>query len=51
VHQFRGLGFTVSLPRTERFFERCLMLPMNMMVGDEDADYITAAVREFYGRG
>lgn len=48
VHQFKGLGFDVSLPRTERFFERCLMLPMNMMVSDEDAEYITAKVREFY---
>ncbi|MDF1502340.1 DegT/DnrJ/EryC1/StrS family aminotransferase [Roseisolibacter sp. H3M3-2] len=51
VHQFKGLGYgDVSLPRTERFFERCLMLPMNMMVTDEDADYVAATVREFYGR-
>jgi len=48
VHQFKGLGFTVSLPRTERFFERCLMLPMNMMVSDEEVRYIAASVRGFY---
>ena len=48
VHQFKGLGFTVSLPRTERFFERCLMLPMNMMVTDEEVRYIAASVRGFY---
>jgi dTDP-4-amino-4,6-dideoxygalactose transaminase len=49
VHQFAGLGFTQSLPRTDRFFERCLMLPMNMMVSPDDADYIATKIREFYG--
>jgi dTDP-4-amino-4,6-dideoxygalactose transaminase len=48
VHQFAGLGFTQRLPRTDRFFERCLMLPMNMMVATDDADYIATKVREFY---
>jgi dTDP-4-amino-4,6-dideoxygalactose transaminase len=49
VHQFPALGFNVSLPATERFFERCLMLPMNMMVSLEDAAYVAATVRRFYG--
>ncbi len=49
VHQFGGLGFKVSLPRTERFFTRCIMLPMNMMVSDDDVDYICEAIRAFYG--
>ena len=48
VHQFAGLGLDVSLPATEELFRRCLMLPMNMMVSDEDADYVCAQVREFY---
>jgi len=48
VHQFAGLGFTQSLPKTDRFFERCLMLPMNMMVTEDDAAYIASKVREFY---
>jgi dTDP-4-amino-4,6-dideoxygalactose transaminase len=49
VHAFKKLGFDVSLPVTERFFERCLMLPLNMMVTDDEVTYIAAAVREFYG--
>lgn len=49
VHQFPALGFAVSLPATESFFERCLMLPMNMMVTTEDVAYISATIREFYG--
>ena len=48
VHQFKGLGFDVSLPATERFFERCLMLPMNMMVTDDEVRYIAATIRAFY---
>jgi dTDP-4-amino-4,6-dideoxygalactose transaminase len=49
VHQFPGLGFQVSLPRTEALFQRCLMLPMNMMVADDDVDYVCSKIREFYG--
>jgi dTDP-4-amino-4,6-dideoxygalactose transaminase len=49
VHQFQALGFHVSLPATDRLFERCLMLPMNMMVTDEEVLYIAKTVRTFYG--
>lgn len=50
VHQFERLGFrSVSLPATERFFERCLMLPMNMMVTTADAEHVSGLVRAFYG--
>ena len=49
VHGFKKLGFDVSLPATERFFERCLMLPMNMMVTDDEVRYIAATIRDFYG--
>lgn len=48
VHQFAALGLRVSLPATERLFRRCVMLPMNMMVSDEDADYVCARMREFF---
>jgi dTDP-4-amino-4,6-dideoxygalactose transaminase len=49
VHQMRGLGFTQSLPRTERFFERCLLLPMNQFLSDADVLHVCSAVREYYG--
>jgi dTDP-4-amino-4,6-dideoxygalactose transaminase len=48
VHQFSKLGFTQRLPRTDAFFERCLMLPMNMMVSEDDAEFIAARIRRFY---
>lgn len=50
IHQNAALGFTATLPATDRLFERCMMLPMNMMVSDEDVDYVAAAIRAFYGR-
>ncbi len=48
VHQWKGLGFNLSLPRTEKLFERCLMLPMNTSLSFEDVQYICEKVREFY---
>jgi dTDP-4-amino-4,6-dideoxygalactose transaminase len=48
VHQFRELGFTVDLPRTDAFFKRCMMLPMNSAVTDDEVDYIVSAIRDFY---
>lgn len=48
VHQFSKLGFTQSLPRTDRLFTRLLMLPMNMSLSDEDVNYVSDCVLEFY---
>ena len=50
VHQFTQLGFNQTLPNTERFFERCIMLPMNLFISDDDVDYICASLIEFYRR-
>jgi dTDP-4-amino-4,6-dideoxygalactose transaminase len=49
VHQFKELGFEVDLPKTDAFFKRCLMLPMNSAVTDEEVDYIISVIRDFYG--
>jgi dTDP-4-amino-4,6-dideoxygalactose transaminase len=48
VHQFANLGLSQSLPVTERLFQRCLMLPMNMMVSLDDVEYICSRIRHFY---
>ena len=49
VHQFEKLGFNVRLPNTERLFQRCLMLPMNTSLSDEDVLYVSNTIRDFYG--
>jgi dTDP-4-amino-4,6-dideoxygalactose transaminase len=49
VHQYAGLGLRRELPNTDRLFQRCLMLPMNMMVATDDVEYICSHIRLFYG--
>ncbi len=48
VHQMEALGFTQRLPKTEHFFKRCLMLPMNMFVSDDDIHYVCDQIHAFY---
>lgn len=49
VHQFTELGFNESLPITDAFFRRCLMLPMNVALEDDDVEYVIQCTRAFYG--
>jgi dTDP-4-amino-4,6-dideoxygalactose transaminase len=49
VHQFTELGFHESLPITDALFRRCLMLPMNVALEDDDVEYVIRCIREFYG--
>ena len=52
VHQFEKLGFDhVSLPATDRFFERCFMLPIHTALSDGDVEYICDTIQEFYSSG
>ena len=49
VHQFKGLGLPeFILPRTDRFFERCFLLPMNTSLSDEDVEYVCDMIASFY---
>jgi dTDP-4-amino-4,6-dideoxygalactose transaminase len=48
VHQHHNLGFNVSLPRTDELFKRCLMLPMNTSISDDDVQYVIDTIRRFY---
>ena len=50
IHQFTNLGFDQECPNTETFFEKCIMLPMNVFVSDEDVHYVCDKVEEFYRR-
>ena len=49
VHQFRGLGFEgVKLPFTEKFMERCFLLPMNTSLTDDEVEYVCDQITRFY---
>lgn len=50
LHHFPAHRMKADLPKTDRFFERCLMLPLNTMVSDEDIEYVVSTVRRFYAR-
>jgi len=48
VHEFKDLGFTQSLPITEKIMRDSLMLPLNMTVTDVEIKYVCKCVRSFY---
>ncbi|HWU80389.1 MAG TPA: DegT/DnrJ/EryC1/StrS family aminotransferase [Caulobacter sp.] len=48
LHQFRNLGFDQDLPRTDRFFARSLLLPMNHLLTDGQVARVIDCVREFF---
>jgi dTDP-4-amino-4,6-dideoxygalactose transaminase len=48
IHHFEQLGFTQKLPNTDKFFERCIMLPMNIFISNEDVEYICNSIKSFY---
>ena len=50
MHQFRGLGFTQDLPRTDAFFRESLLLPMNHILSDDQVEHVIAATRGFFGQ-
>lgn len=48
INHFHQLGFDQKLPKTDRFFKRCIMLPMNFFISDRDVDYICKSIKSFY---
>lgn len=50
LHKIAALGLTRHLPKTDRMFERCLILPIHMAMNDADVDYVASTIRAFYGR-
>jgi dTDP-4-amino-4,6-dideoxygalactose transaminase len=48
IHQFEQLGFVQKLPKTDIFFQKCIMLPMNIFISDDDVEYICDTIKTFY---
>jgi len=48
VHQFTSLGFRSMLPKTDELFRRCLMLPLNTMITDDEVSDVSNLIRRFY---
>jgi dTDP-4-amino-4,6-dideoxygalactose transaminase len=51
IHQHPKLGLRAAhVPVTDKFFTRCLMVPMNLLVTRSDVAYIAEVIRGFYGK-
>ena len=50
LHKIKALGLMRHLPKTDRVFERCLMLPIHLAMADADVDYVANTIRKFYDR-
>ena len=49
VHSITSLGFTGNgLPYTEKMFTKCLMIPMNTALSNDDVDYVCEQIIKFY---
>lgn len=48
INNLQSLGIDIPLPNSDRFFERCLMLPMNYSINDYQVKRVISAIREFY---
>ena len=50
VHSIKELGFKgEGLPYTEKMYQKCLMIPMNTSLNDEDVKYVIEKINNFYG--
>lgn len=49
VHQFKGLGLSFSLKRTEGLFKNALMLPLYPELNDEQINHVIESIQGFYG--
>ncbi len=50
VHQFKELGLSFKLERTEGLFKKALMLPLYPELEDELINHVIESVHDFYGR-
>jgi dTDP-4-amino-4,6-dideoxygalactose transaminase len=49
VHSITSLGFSgKGLPYTEEMFKKCLMIPMNTSLNNEDIEYVCDRIETFY---
>lgn len=51
LHHFNKLDLkNFNLPKTDSFFKKCLMLPMNTFISKNQAKYVVKSIFEFYNK-
>jgi len=48
LHQFAQLGMATDLPKTDRFFARSMLLPMNHLLTDRQVSAVIGTVERFF---
>jgi len=48
LHQWEALGLNYDLPNADLFFQKCLLLPMNIFISNEDIYFICNKIKDFY---
>ena len=48
IHHHKNLGFNSSLSVADEYFNKILMIPMNMFISDSDVERIAEEIKNFY---
>ena len=48
IHQLKGLGFTANCPKTDRFFNTSLLLPMNHILTEAQVTHVITCTKSFF---
>ena len=48
IHEWELLEFQEKLPAAELYFKKCLMLPMNLFISDDDIYFVAQKIKDFY---
>ena len=51
IHQWEHFDNKMELPNSEKFFTKCIMLPMNLFVSNADVLYVCEKIHDFYKSG
>ena len=48
IHEWELLDFNEKLPVAELYFQKCLMLPINLFISDDDVHFVAQMIKDFY---
>tara|TARA_Y100000590_G_scaffold466949_1_gene644032 strand:- start:1692 stop:2792 length:1101 start_codon:yes stop_codon:yes gene_type:complete len=48
IHQITSLKIKANVPATDELFQKCLLLPMNTTLSDDEVYYVIESIQEFY---
>ena len=48
LNHMHQLGLSGQLPKSDAFFESCIMIPLNYSMCDDDVDYVIDVITQFY---